>query len=205
MMRGTAPTVAAIIAASMAMSPATARDAVAPAGPRDASSSTAAMPSPRPSPAAAPTGATMAARIGAPIAESEVRAAMQALEAAARRRDVDALAAMLADDCRIELRTRIDGREQVTRFTKAEYVGMLGGGYAAMRDLQSYDYELADVAVTVAPDGRSADVRARVRETAVLAGRTLVTHGDEQSRLERRDGRLAFVAVTATTEAAAPR
>jgi ketosteroid isomerase-like protein len=140
----------------------------------------------------------------APIKAPDVQALMRELEDAARRRDVAAMAAMLADDCRIELRAIVDGREQVTRFTKAEYVQMLGGGYAAMRDLQQYDYAIEDVAVTPAPDGRSADVRARVRETTTFQGRTLVTHSDERSRVERRAGRPVFVAVSATT-AAAPR
>lgn len=140
----------------------------------------------------------------APLAADEVRALMQRVEHAARLRDVDRLAAALADDCRIELRARIAGQEHVTRFTKGEYVEMLHGGYAAMRDLQQYDYEMRDLQVVLEPGGTAATVRADVFERSVFQGVQTQTRSVEESRVERRGDALVLVAVTATTEAAAP-
>ena len=136
----------------------------------------------------------------APLAESDVRALMERVEAAARARDVERLAALLADDCRIELHTRVGGTEQVTRFTKAEYVEMLTSGYAAMRDLQAYDYAMSDVRVEL--DDGGATVRAVVHEGAAFSGGTVATRSEEVSRVERRGDALRLVAVTATTTAA---
>ena len=136
----------------------------------------------------------------APVDEAEVRALMQRVEAAARARDVQRLAALLADDCRIELRTHIGGDERVTTFTKAEYVEMLTSGYAAMRDLRAYDYRMSDLRVRLEPGG--ATVWAVVHEAAAFAGGTVATRSEETSRVERRGDALLLVAVSATTEAA---
>jgi ketosteroid isomerase-like protein len=142
------------------------------------------------------------ARVAAatPLVEADVRKLMQQVEAAARARDVPRLAALLADDCTIELRTRMGGREHVTTFTKAEYVEMLTSGYAAMRDLQAYDYTIGQMQVELEPAG--ATVRAVVHEAAVFPGGTVATRSEEVSRVERRGDALLLVGVTATTEAA---
>lgn len=142
------------------------------------------------------------ARVAAatPLVEADVRKLMQQVEAAARARDVQRLAALLADDCTIELRTRMGGREHVTTFTKAEYVEMLTSGYAAMRDLQAYDYTIGELQVELEPTG--ATVRAVVHEAAVFPGGTVATRSEELSRVERRGDALLLVGVTATTEAA---
>jgi len=134
----------------------------------------------------------------APLAEPEVRAFMTRIENAARARDVAALGAALAEDCRVELRTRLEGREHLTVLTRARYVELLQNGYAAFKDLERYDYALEDVRVTLAADG-SATVVSRVTETLVLNGERTVTASEETSRIERRGGELKLVAVSALT------
>jgi len=161
-----------------------------------------AAPAARPSappPAAAPAAAPAAvSRVAAPLAEPEVRAFMTRIENAARARDVAELAATLAQDCRVELRTRLQGREQVTVLTRAQYVEMLQNGYAAFKDLERYDYALGDVRITLAADG-SATVVSRVTETLVFGGERTVTESEETSRIERRGEELKLVAVSALT------
>lgn len=149
---------------------------------------------------AARAATTARSATAAPVAEADVRALMQRVEHAARARDVERLAALLADDCRIELRTRMGGKEHLTPFTKAEYIGMLTSGYASMRDLQAYDYEMSQLEVQLDPGG--ATVRAVVHEAAVFPGGTVATRSEEVSRVERRGDALQLVVVTATTEAA---
>lgn len=139
-------------------------------------------------------------RAAEPLEEREVRAFVTAVADAARDRDVDRLAAAIADDCRIELRTRIGSREHVTAVDKAEYVAMLRDGFIALKDLERYDYEVGSVEVAI--DGATAaNVHAVITETLVYGGRSTTTVSEEQSRVERRGGRLVIVAVTATTSA----
>lgn len=139
-------------------------------------------------------------RAAEPLHEREVRAFVAAVADAARARDVERLAAAIADDCRIRLRTRVGSREHVTDVDKAEYVAMLRDGFIALKDLERYDYQVGSVEVTL--DGATAaNVHALITETLVYGGRSLTTVSEEQSRVERRGGRLAIVAVTATTSA----
>lgn len=144
---------------------------------------------------------------GAPLAEQDVRAFVASVADASRDRDLDRLAAALADDCTIRLRTRFGGQEHVTELDKREYLAMLRDGFIALKDLERYDYQVG--AVDVSLDGaQAADVRAVVTETLVYGGRASTTVSEEDSRVERREGRLVLVAVTATTSGpaqAAPR
>ena len=134
-----------------------------------------------------------------PLTDAEVRAFMTNVEFASRARDVPRLAATLASDCRIELTTRIGGRERVTLMTRDEYVSMLTSGYAALKDLQEYDYEVDDQQVALEPDAPAATVVSHVTETLVFDGQRQVTHSEETARVERRDGALRIVAVSAVT------
>lgn len=137
----------------------------------------------------------------APLTDAEVRGFIERIADAARSRDVARLGATLADDGRIELRSRIGGVERTTTFTKAEYVAMLDHGYASMRELEAYDYRIVDLKVTLDPGGRTATAHSTIRETVVIGGRSAATLSDEVTRIERRDGRLVVVAVSATTAA----
>jgi len=139
------------------------------------------------------------ARAAPPLAESEVRAFMQTVEYAARARDVNRLGAVLAADCRIELRTRIDGQERVTLMTRAEYLEMLTTGYASLKDLDAYDYEVDDQQVALERDPPAATVVSHVTETVVFGGRRQITHSEETARVERRGDSLKVVAVSALT------
>lgn len=144
--------------------------------------------------------AALPARAAEPLQEREVRAFVASAADAARARDVGRIAAAIADDCRMQLRTRFGGREHVTDIDKAEYVAMLTDGFIALEDLERYDYQVSGVDVQL--DGpTAANVRAQVTETLVYAGRSVTTVTDEQSRIERRGGRLVVVSVTATTSA----
>ncbi len=134
-----------------------------------------------------------------PLTEAEVRAFMGGVEAASRARDVPRIAATLAPDCRIELRTRIDGQERVTLMTRDEYVELLTSGYASLKGLEGYDYEVSDQRVTLEHDAPAATVVSHVTETMVLGGRRQVTESEETARVERRTDGLKVVAVSALT------
>lgn len=141
------------------------------------------------------------ARAEDPPTDAGVRALMQAVESAARARDPAALALLLAPDCRIELRAVVAGREQLTLFTREEYVAMLTRGYAAMKDLEDYDYRVSALQISydLAPVG--ATVTSDVRESFVFKGRHVATLSHETARIERRGDALLLVAVADETEA----
>lgn len=134
-----------------------------------------------------------------PLTEAEVRAFMSGVEAASRARDVPRIAATLAPECRIELRTRIDGQERVTLMTRDEYIELLTSGYASLKDLQGYDYEVRDQRVTLEHDAPAATVVSHVTETVVFGGRRQVTESEETARVERRADGLKIVGVSALT------
>ncbi len=136
-----------------------------------------------------------------PLSEREVRDFMTSVEFASRARDVGRLAAALSPDCRIELRTRIGEQERVTLLTHDEYVGMLTSGYAALKDLEAYDYAVDDQTVELETDAPAATVVSHVTETVVFSGRRQVTHSEETARVERRGDALKLVAVSALTSA----
>jgi hypothetical protein len=141
------------------------------------------------------------ARGDQPPTAAGVRALMQAVESASRARDPAALAALLAPDCRIELRAVVAGREQLSLFTREEYVAMLSRGYAAMRDLEDYDYRVSALSISYDREPVGATVTSEVRESFVFNGRHVATLSHETARVERRDGALVLVAVSDETVA----
>jgi hypothetical protein len=140
-----------------------------------------------------------AALAAPPLSESEVRAFMATVEQAARDRDAERLGAALSADCRIELTTRIGTEERVTLLTREEYLGMLTNGFAALKDLEAYDYRVEDERVVLERDPPAATVVSQVTETIVFAGRRQVTRSEETARVERRGASLKVVAVAAVT------
>lgn len=136
-----------------------------------------------------------------PLTAAEVRAFMSTVEQASRARDVHGLADTLSKDCRIELRTRIGDQERVTLMTRDEYVETLTNGYAALKDLDAYDYVVDDQQVSLESDAPAATVVSHVTETIVFGGRRQVTRSEETARVERRGTALLVVAVSALTTA----
>ncbi len=139
------------------------------------------------------------ARAAPARSESEVRALMSTVEHASRARDVQRLGAALAADCRIELRTQIGGQERVTLLTREEYLEMLTSGYASLKDLDAYDYQIDDERITFESEPPAATVVSQVTETVVFGGQRQVTHSEETARVERRGDGLKVVAVSALT------
>ena len=135
-----------------------------------------------------------------PLAVGEVRRFMADVAAASTARDIDRIAALLSPDSRIELRTRIGDREQVSLFTRADYVAMLRSGYAGMSDLSDYDYKVDAQQVTLESDPPGATVVSAVTESFTFHGQRRRTHSEETARVERRGGRPLLVAVSSLTE-----
>ncbi len=135
-----------------------------------------------------------------PPSAAEVRAFMARIASASRARDVDALAAALSSDCRIEFRTQLDGREQVTLLTRAEYVDYLRHGFAALKELPDYEYRASTLSVTLDREPPGATVESRVHESFTLNRQHRETDSRETARVERRDGQLKLVAVSAETD-----
>lgn len=134
-----------------------------------------------------------------PLSEAQVRTFMAGVERASRERDLGRLAATLAPDCRIELRTSIGGQESVTLLTRSEYLELLTSGYAAMKDLEQYDYRVGAEHVVLERDPPAATVVSEITETVTFGGQHQVTRSEETTRVERRGDALKIVAVSALT------
>jgi len=145
----------------------------------------------------AATGTDASAPAG--LAAREVRAFMAEVAAASNARDVARLSALLSPDCRIELRTEIQGHEEITLYTRTEYVAMLQSGYAAMADLADYAYHVDHQQVSLELDPPAATVVSDVSESFTFNARHRTTHSEETARVERRDGRPMLVAVETLT------
>jgi hypothetical protein len=143
--------------------------------------------------------APTAAPAAPPLVPAEARALMTEIAAASDARDVKRLAATLAADCRIELRTLIEGQERVTLYTRDDYLAMLEHGYAAMADLEDYHYAVHELSLTLETDPPAATLVSAISESFTFQGRHRETRSEETSRLERRDGRLMLVAVSSLT------
>jgi len=145
--------------------------------------------------------AAHAAAAGEPApTTAEVRTFMAQVAAASRARDVEAIAAALSSDCRIEFRSVIGGREQVTLLTRAEYVKFLKTDLAALNDLSGYDYRSSTLKVSIDHEPPGATVVSRVHESFTVGEQRRVMDSLETARVERRDGALKLVAVSAETE-----
>jgi hypothetical protein len=136
----------------------------------------------------------------APLRAADVRAFMVHVENASRARDLAQITAVLSPDCRIELRNTVAGREQETLLTREEYVEFLTHGFAALKDLQDYDYVVTSLEVTMEQEPVGATVVSQVRESFTFNGHRMVTESREVSRVERRNGELKLVAVSAETK-----
>lgn len=147
------------------------------------------------------TGFAAPAGADGPLGTAEVRTFMAGIASAARDRDVSRLGAAMADDCRIELRTLVSGREEISLLTRGEYLEQLEGGYAALADPAHYDYRVTAQRISLEQEPTAATVISRVTETVSSRGRRTATASEETARLERRDGRLLLVAVSTLTRA----
>jgi hypothetical protein len=134
-----------------------------------------------------------------PLAVPEIHAFMAEVAAASNTRDAERIAATLAADCRIELRTELDGREQISLFTRADYVAMLKSGYAGLAELTDYDYRVDAQRITLETDPPGATVVSNVTERFTFQGRAHATHSEETARVERRGGKPMVVAVSSLT------
>ena len=88
----------------------------------------------------------------------------------------------------------------MTLLTRDEYIEVLSSGYAALKDLEDYDYVVSGLEVTLEHEPEGATVVSQVRESFLFGGRRIVTQSREVARVERRGAELKLVAVSAETE-----
>ena len=135
------------------------------------------------------------------LTEAEVRSFIEEIDATARARDVQALGRHLSADCIVTLQSSIGGEERTTRLTRVEYLDLLERGFAAIRDLERYEYQSTILTVALNADGRHAIVTSEVNETAVMDGRETKTESVEADTVEKSETGLAVTGVLSRTRA----
>ncbi len=143
--------------------------------------------------AAAPAAEPPAAR----ITERQVRELVDRTTRAANARDVPAIMEVLAGDVRIVLDFRgPGGKRQRMRLNREQYEAQ---ARESLAHVGKYSYRREKVEIAIAPDGRTAEVKSRVREVTEHRGNTVVVALDETATLGLRDGRLLVTGIHGVT------
>jgi ketosteroid isomerase-like protein len=136
-----------------------------------------------------------------PITESQVRELVDGIDAARRRRDVEAMLAYLAPDAVVEVEYRLPQGMQFKRFNKTEYAAYLRGE-AALVD--GFDFQRERTRILVTPRTGEAEIASTLRETIRVQGKALTGMTRSKSLVEVRDGRPQVTMVRAVTSFEAP-
>jgi hypothetical protein len=137
-----------------------------------------------------------AATTAAPLTVAEVQSFIQQFDAAERAGDVAALGAALAPDCRVEMRTVVDGHTHVAVLSHDEYLADFAEFYGSLDEVVDYAHDSGAPTVTMATDGATATAVRVVTEAFTLDDEHLVFRTDETTRLERRGNGLAITALS---------
>jgi hypothetical protein len=135
---------------------------------------------------------------GPRLTEASVRALMAEVIAASKARDVARIGALLASDCKVAFVGSDPAQPRLDEMTRDQYLARLTDGYSSLSTLRSYDYAASNLKVALSADARQALVDADVTETLSFNDHDVVTHSQEASVIELRDGRPLIVKVAGT-------
>jgi ketosteroid isomerase-like protein len=144
--------------------------------------------------ATAPAPAPVPAAAGEALVEAEVRAMIEAVEAASARNDVDGQATHFAEDiAMVTMSPRPDGSMATETRTKTQFVAQELASQAATPGSR---YRSTITKITV--NGGSADAHVSSEIDATMDGRATHMTADQVMTVQRRDDRLMIVAVRTT-------
>lgn len=137
-----------------------------------------------------------AASNAAVLTRGEVEALVKRAEVAARAQDVDAVGELLAADVRIELTISAGGEVQTMHLSRDEYLQQTREGFE-----QASGYELIPGAptITIAADGKTAEVKQSSTERVTMMGQRLVSTSRSVSRVQATADGPKYVWIKATS------
>ena len=130
------------------------------------------------------------------LTRGEVEALVKRADAAAKAQDVDAVGELLAADARIELTISAGGEVQTMHLDRDEYLQQTREGFE-----QASGYELIPGAptITIAADGKTAEVKQSSTERVTMMGQRLVSTTRSVSRVQATPDGPKYVWLKATS------
>ncbi|MCI4567276.1 nuclear transport factor 2 family protein [Lysobacter sp. CFH 32150] len=137
-----------------------------------------------------------ASSAAAVLTRGEVEALVKRAHAAALAQDVDAVGELLAADVRIELTISAGGEVQTMHLSRDEYLQQTREGFE-----QASGYELIPGAptITIAADGKTAEVQQSSTERVTMMGQRLVSTNRSVSRVQATPDGPKYVWIKATS------
>lgn len=132
----------------------------------------------------------------ATLDEAMVRKFLAESDAAAMRRDLDAIARMMSDAATVSLTMHIGGRAQPVSLTKNEY---LAQSRQALAMASHYDYQRGDTKISMTGANRAV-VNATTTEVLRIQGQTVRSSTRSTTVIEIIGGRPLITRITAATQ-----
>lgn len=118
------------------------------------------------------------------LTNKSVEAVLAQIDNAANTLDANAVASVMSDDVSITMNISMQGKSQVLKPSKQEYIAMLQQGWAMYQD---YKYKRSNVKIDL--QGNKAVVSADVSESMTVQGQTLAGVSKETVTIEVINGK----------------
>lgn len=128
------------------------------------------------------------------ISEQEVQSVIQAVDKAANDRSVKGILTHMADDVVVKLILTDGSQNKLYSLNRAQYAMLLEEGFKVAKE---YEYGRKDTTISIAPDGKSAEVSSQTIETLTFPDGSQRSEAEETAILELRNGKVVITSVKA--------
>lgn len=128
------------------------------------------------------------------ISEKDVKSVMSKVDSAIANLDVKKVASTLSDNVTITMNISMQGKTQVMKPTKSQYISMLQQGWSMY---SNYKYNRSNVKINI--KGSKAYVSADVSESMTVQGKTISGNSKEEIIVEVVNGKTLITSVTGYT------
>jgi hypothetical protein len=129
------------------------------------------------------------------ITEAQIHQILEAIDAAASRKDAEGIVRHFARDCIIRLDMPGPHGRQVLRVDREAYATTLKESFSTVT---GYKYRRAETTIHIAPDGRSARVTGRIFEAITVQDRIIEAVTEHAAIFELRSGEVFITSLHTT-------
>jgi hypothetical protein len=134
--------------------------------------------------------------VGPALQQAEIEAMIERLQVASQAMDADALAPFFAADATFDFTVSSQGDSQKMRMNRSEYLQSIR---EARRVTSSYEYRPGSPQISIAADGRTAEVRQSSSEVMVVMGQRVSGRSDGIYRIRASDDGPVIYSASGTT------
>ena len=128
------------------------------------------------------------------ISEQEVQSVIQAVDKAANDRSVEGILTHMSDDVVVRLILTDGSKNKLYSLNRAQYAMFLEEGFKVAKE---YEYGRKGTKISIAPDGKSAEVSSQTIETMTFPDGSQRSEAEETATLELRNGKVVITSVKA--------